>query len=308
MDNNIIDFTQKLAAINIIFNPHEMGIQNIFNNISSYKKYCKIVYIVDNSSSSNEDLFRSIPDIIYISNKNKGGIAGAQNLGCKRALEDGFEWAMTMDQDSFFEHQQIDFYIKLVSDYVSTKNDAVSFAPRIIDLNESRYWTHVLRKNILGPLKRQFLRKSLPKMEDIVFPTEVIASSNIINLKIWELVGGFDEFLFIEQVDYDFCHKLIQNGYKIVKFNNVTLNQHFGKRVFSLFPKYYPWYNDKRMYYVFRNLFIEIYRFPEYSEKYKKIIKQRFFDYCINTINPIGHYINFKKAYKDYFHYIKSYS
>lgn len=304
MNSNTFDFTQKLAAINIVYNPQSMGIINILNNILSYKKYCKVVYIVDNSSDTNEDLFKSIPDIIYVSNKNKGGIAGAQNLGCKKALEDGFEWVMTMDQDSFFEDDQIESYMNLVSEYISSKNDAVSFAPRIVDLNESRYWTHLLRKNMLGPLKRKIFGKKEEESEEIVYPTEVIASSNIINLNAWKEVGGFDEFLFIEQVDFDFCHQLIQKGFKIVKFNSVTLNQHFGKRVFALLKKNYPWYNDARMYYVFRNLLIEIYRFPQYSKKYRRILKLRFFDYCINTINPIGHFINYKRAFKDYKIYI----
>lgn len=302
---NTSDISLKLAATTIIYNPKEYGLNKIISNINSYKDYCGRIYIVDNSSDSNENLFKSLSNVVYISNKNKDGIAGAQNSGCNKALEDGYEWIMTMDQDSFFEPEQIRKYISLVSDYILTKNDAVSFAPRIVDLNESRYWTHLLRKHILGPIKRKILNKPLPQPSDIEYPTEVIASSNIINLNTWKEINGFDDYLFIEQVDFDFCHKLIKKGLKIVKFNTVTLNQHFGKRVFALLKKNYPWYNNKRMYFVFRNIFVEMYRFPEYSEKYNKILKMRFFDYCVNTINPIGHFINYKKAYNDFKNYIK---
>ena len=53
----------------------------------------------------------------------------------------------------------------------------------------------------------------------------------------------------------------------------VYLDQYFGTKQFALFKKNYPNYGPTRMYYIFRNLFIERYRFPEYEEKYTKIIK-----------------------------------
>ncbi|WP_027727492.1 glycosyltransferase [Treponema sp. C6A8] len=289
----------NIAVIIVIYNPIDFGIKKILQNITSYKEYCDKLYIVDNSPADNSLLFSNLSNSVYLLNSNKGGIAGAQNLGCEAALKDGYQWAMTMDQDSFFEDMQIQTYIQLVNKYINTTNDAASFAPRIIDLNESKYWTHLLRKHILGPLKRKLLHISLESLPEITFPTEVIASANIINLPVWEKVGKFDEQLFIEQVDYDMCHNLIKNGYKIVKFNTVTLNQFFGKRVFALFKKNYPWYNNTRMYYVFRNLFIEKKRFPQYKNKYRKIIHMRFVDFCLNTIHPFSHFAIFFKAYKD---------
>lgn len=297
----------KLAAIVVWYNPLEIGEEKIVQNIISYASYCEKIYIVDNSSNLNEELAKKIPNSIYISNKNIGGIAGGQNRGCEKALEDGFEWAMTMDQDSIFEPTQIKKYIELVESYILTKNDASSFSLRIKNLNESNYWTYYLRKKILGPLKYKILRKKRPTPPDIEFPTEVIASANIIKLKDWKLVNGFDEFLFIEQVDYDFCHKLKKLEKKIVRFNTPFFNQYFGEKVFSLLRKYYPYYGDFRMYYTFRNLFIERYRFPEYKKKYTRIIRIRLFDYCVNTIHPIKHIKICIKCYKDYKKYIREY-
>ena len=131
----------KLAAVVIWYNPLEIGEEKIIQNIFSYSSYCEKNYIVDNSSDLHEELAKKIPNSIYISNKNVGGIAGGQNRGCERALNDGFEWAMTMDQDSIFEPKQVKEYIRLVEEYIPTDEKAVSFGPKIKNLNETLYWT-----------------------------------------------------------------------------------------------------------------------------------------------------------------------
>lgn len=296
----------KLAAIIVLFEPEKIGLEKIEKNIKSYQNFVDKLFIIDNSSKPTLEIKNLFPNCFYALNFNKGGIAGAQNMGCAKALEEGFDWAMTMDQDSYFEYAQIYEYVKLVSNYIKADNNAVSFGPYINDLNISTYWTQVLRRKILSPLKRKILGKKYRSIFDspINFPTEVIASANIINLKIWNEIK-FDEYLFIEQVDFNFCHNIIKKNLKIVKFMTVYLDQYFGTKQFALFKKNYPNYGPTRMYYIFRNLFIERYRFPEYEEKYTKIIKQRLFDCCINTIHPIRNIKIIFKAYKDYKNYIK---
>lgn len=299
----------KLAAVVILFKPENIGIEKIKNNIDSYSKYVDKLYLIDNSPSENPEIRDTFPHCYYQLNGNKGGIAGAQNIGCQKALEDGFEWAMTMDQDSSFDPEQIEKYIELVSDYIDRDQDkeAVSFGPFIKDLNISTYWTQLIRRHILSPLKRKVLGKRYKSIFDnpVQYPTEVIASANIISLKIWEEIK-FDEYLFIEQVDYDFCHNIISRNKKIVKFMEVHLDQCFGKKQFALLKKNYPNYGPTRMYYIFRNLFIERERFPMYSEKYTDIIHKRLFDCCINTIHPLRNTRIIIKAYRDYKEYMKN--
>ena len=175
----------KLAAVVIWYNPLEIGEEKIIQNILSYSSYCEKIQIVDNSSDLHEELAKKIPNSIYISNKNVGGIAGGQNRGCERALNDGFEWAMTMDQDSIFEAEQIKEYIRLVEEYIPTDEKAVSFGPKIKNLNETLYWTKWIRLNILSPIKRKILGKRWkPQPPKPLFDKveRVIASGNIINL------------------------------------------------------------------------------------------------------------------------------
>ena len=251
----------KLAAVVIWFNPLEIGEEKIIQNILSYSSYCEKIYIVDNSSDLHEELAKKIPNSIYISNKNVGGIAGGQNRGCEKALEDGFEWAMTMDQDSIFEAEQIKEYIRLVKEYIPTDEKAVSFGPSIKNLNETLHWTKWIRFNMLSPIKRIILGKRWkPQPPKPLFDKveRIIASANIINLVEWKKVGKFDEILFIDEVDYDLCYKFIRDNKNIIRFNNVFLNQFFGSMEKNkIIKRYYGNYSENRIFYIFRNALIQ---------------------------------------------------
>ena len=78
------------------------------------------------------------------------------------------------------------------------------------------------------------------------------------NLEILHKLDGYDENLFIDQVDFEYCIRLIKNQYKIVKLNKAILIHNIedkesevkyinGKRY--LLNKYPP----IRYYYIIRN-------------------------------------------------------
>ena len=56
-----------------------------------------------------------------------------------------------------------------------------------------------------------------------------ITSGSMTNLKIWKDLGGFDDWLFIDLIDNDYCKKIKLNNYRIVRVNTVLMNQEFGE-------------------------------------------------------------------------------
>lgn len=300
----------KLAACCVLYNPESIGIPQIVNNIKSYSLFCEKIYIVDNSPVENENykktFLSSIEKSNYIYNGNKGGIAGAHNRSCQKALKEDCDYILLMDQDSFFDKGQFSLFLTLIEEYASIDKNLVSFSPSIKNLNKTVTLFDLLRKKILSPLKRKILGKNWkPRIiPDVVYPTEVIASGNVFKLSAWSKVNGFDEKLFIDEVDFDFCHKLIRYKYKIITFNKVQISHFFGTKIFSLIKRNYQGYKENRIYYIFRNQYIEKNRFPEYKKKYDKLIKKAFFDFCINTAHIPSRIKLFLKARKDAFIFI----
>ena len=74
-----------------------------------------------------------------------------------------------------------------------------------------------------------------------------ITSGNLLNLDTWEKLGGFDEKLFINEVDTIFAFLLRKKGYKIFEFYNVKMNHNIFDKYFKLtiFGKKYNFRQDE---------------------------------------------------------------
>lgn len=299
----------KIAAIVIWYNPQR--VENCVSKVRSYADFIK-VYIIDNSPCDNSELARQVQNAVYLPNLKNVGIAAAQNIGCKEALRDGFEWVMTMDQDSFFEEGQFDNYLREAERYSITDEKAVSFSVSMKD--ESK---RILPLTTLIRLKAKAFLKRLsnsPTSSPIAFPAQiqpidhpdrVFASANIIKLSVWDEIGRFDEGLFIDEVDFDFCIRLHLGGYYITRFNTVYLNHKLGNRKFTIFPKT-SYHTGKRLFFIIRNKLIENKRYGCIIERnYKKEIFRYFKDYCILNLKAVYNWLIFARAFFSYKDFIK---
>ena len=234
----------NLCGVVVWYNP---GIQEV-NNIKSYINHIDKLFVVDNSIDNNEQLLSILDanfNIEYISNSDNLGIAKALNIGCKNAIKQGYDWILTMDQDSEFEPMMIEKYINNVEDMINTENFIAIYAPTTSKI----------------------------KGQNSEYVNRVITSGNILNLSAYKRVNGFDDDLFIDEVDHDLCFKLIRNGYKIYKFNDITLKHKLGdsKKVKILNKSFTPMNHSYiRKYYIVRNRCVINKRYPEYTKNYLK--------------------------------------
>lgn len=139
-------------------------------------------------------------------------------------------------------------------------------------------------------------------------PDRVFASANIIKLSVWDEIGRFDESLFIDEVDSDYCIRLLLGGYRITRFNTLYLNHKLGNKRFTIFPKV-TYHSGKRLFYIFRNKLIENKRYgslPGSNRDYKREIRQYFRDYCILDFRAPLNWYYFTRAYFAYRVFIKS--
>lgn len=91
-----------------------------------------------------------------------------------------------------------------------------------------------------------------------MFKRTLITSGCIFNVATFRDVGGFDESLFIDLVDFDFCTKLRKSGRKNVLLNKVGMDHRVGNsRTVRWLGKKIVIYNHSpfRLYYQMRNVF-----------------------------------------------------
>lgn len=243
----------KLAAVVVLYNPDKQ----VYENLKSYIDYVDIIYAVDNSTENNKSEFTD-NKIVYISNNGNKGIAYALNVGAHRAIEDGYEWLLTMDQDSRFAHDGI---IKMKEFILDCKNVDNGYEYDKIGL--------------VTPFHRTIFNEN-EKPQGVDSPEVVMTSGNIISLTAYDNIGGFKDWMFIDAVDFDYCLNLRDNGYDIWRLNYIELKHNLGNVVFKDIGKKHMYslnHSAMRRYYIVRNrhYFYDMYceRWPDFCNAEK---------------------------------------
>jgi len=189
-----------LAAVVTFYNPTDDDIKNIDTYIDDVDK----LYIIDNTEGeSNINRIPSNKKIDYRFKNDNVGVATALNIGAEEALKDGFKYLLTMDQDTSFN----DNTLKVLKEDLQN-----------IDMSKIAILTpwHATKLRLDKPVKRFDL------------PDDVMTSANILNLDIWQELGGFKDWLFIDGVDIEYCLNIISHGYYILRDNSVEVEHNLG--------------------------------------------------------------------------------
>lgn len=244
---------KKIAAGITLFNPET---ERLRENIKATLSQVGHLYIIDNDSNNTAGIkveYSTDDRVTIISNDQNKGVAAALNQMCNAAIEDGFEWIMTLDQDSLPEGDIIEKYLPYIE-----KSEVALITPKFSDDNEP---------------DMIFSEKDEP----FSFIERCNTSASLVRLSVFKAVGGFDERMFIDCVDFDYCTTLIENGYKILRVNNAVLHHRLGEasevrffipigRIFGIkrLQKSFFTYNHPplRTYYYARNI-----RFYAYKHK-----------------------------------------
>ncbi len=228
----------KLSVGIVLYNPN---IDNLKNNIKEIEEIADYIFLIDNNSK-NFDLIKKIHkgNIIVKSNSSNLGIAKALNQILELSYEKNVDYLLTLDQDSILSKKTIEEMLK----YVNNKDVAI-VCPIINDLNRNK----------------QAIQK-----EETLEVNRCITSGSLMNLKVCKDIGFFDEKMFIDYVDFDYCKRITLSNKKILRIKNAVLDHEIGKRSTRkfLFWQVYPTnHNANRIYFFSRNI-------KYYLRKYSK--------------------------------------
>ena len=241
---------KALAGI-VLFNP---DIERLTQNIAAILPQIDCIVCVDNGSSNLDEVKGSLPtQVVLIENGRNLGIAAALNRILCFADKHGYEWFLTLDQDSVCEDGLIDAYLSY-RDLPS----AAMLTCRIID--------------------RNFVNESSEKADEL--PKEIeecITSASFCMTEALKAVGGFDEQMFIDSVDFDICMNLRKHGYMVYRIPFVGLLHEVGhgKNVRLLWKKRVVYnHSALRNYYIARNHVYMARKYPDDVSLFKTRIKE----------------------------------
>lgn len=194
-----------VVAIIISYNP---DIERLQQNISAVAGQVSQVFVFDNNSENRDKVasFDGMGNCTVIFNSENSGLPISLNEGCRRAEKLGVRYALLLDQDSVVA-------AGMVASLAECMGERVGIAsPQIIDRNK---------------------REGFEPSDDVVPVKRAITSGSLVSLAAWRDTGGFDERIFVDWADYEFCANMRVHGYKIVRDMRTMILHEMGRREYA---------------------------------------------------------------------------
>lgn len=226
-----------VAAGIVLYNPDQ---KRLDQNIESILPQVDKLILIENGSTEFDYLNQFESDkFIKIVNKENKGIAFALNQILIFCYQNGIDWVLTLDQDSIASKNIIDVYRTKIDSCVGIV--------------------------CCDTVDRNFTERNVEKSNNTI--NYCITSGSFTNVKACVEVGGFDNSMFIDWVDWDICIALRKAGYKIIKTSETNILHELGDNSSVKYIGKHALYvlnrSPFRYYYVFRN---RVYLARKYDE------------------------------------------
>ena len=239
MINNKFD----ILCIIVTYNPDNIS---VLNDIIEIVSKDSDVILIDNSDEVDiiNDISKNIINLqnLVQVNENKG-IAFAQNIGLKKAIELNYKYVLLLDDDSI---PQQNFIYNIIKNYKELLNQpdliigSLSARPLVINNNKV-----IDLSNTKIDQRNKFTVYNLMNSSGTLIPTDVLKN-----------VGLMDEDLFIDLVDFDWCFRATSKNYKHFLCRDIYFKHSLGESTKSFFGYKISKGSPLRNYYGFRNLIL----------------------------------------------------
>lgn len=226
------------AAVVVLYNPTG----HVLANVASYRDHVGMLYVVDNSDQHGASVIAELQtgnNVVCIQNHGNLGIASALNRAAEQALDQGFGYLLTMDQDSRALHGMVEML-------------AACHGPGVA---------------LVAPFLLTRYGQTPPAGKACRQVQVAMTSGSLLDLRSYRQVGPFRDDFFIDFVDIEYCLRLRRHGYQVFQADGAQLEHHVGKLIgpgwFSVTT-----HSPLRKYYKTRNRF-QVWReyerdFPDY--------------------------------------------
>ncbi len=232
LDESSPDRSRVCAAI-VTYNIGQ-SIQRCYRSIQGQVDQ---VVIVDNCSdkSTVQELRNLARDdsVRLILNQANEGIGRALNQAVEWARGRGFQWILTLDHDSEATPGMVEKLLKAFVALRRAGNQHVALvSANPFDRNTETFISHPPMSQGDTPLEEE----------------SVLSSGSLILIQAFDVVGPFNENLFLYYVDTDFCFRLRQAGFRIFRCPGAVLLHTLGSKRAVRFLGCKAFYDDNGKY------------------------------------------------------------
>jgi rhamnosyltransferase len=236
-----IEARHGVGAVVVTFNPNVSRLEQVVASIHSQVSH---VVVVDNGSSNAQSVRTTVlgyANVEFLALEDNRGIAAALNEGIRRTLGHELEWVLTMDQDTIVSPDGVESILRTFADLDAPIRDQVGILAMRAHPQPSSIWITRYAERLL----------EVGRVGGFIERRAVMTSGNLIRADVASTTH-FNESLFIDQVDYDYCFAVRRRGLRVLMDQRISLDHVLGER-FTDSKREHPYENAQRVYYIIRN-------------------------------------------------------
>lgn len=249
----------SIGLVTVLYNSDDV-LDAFFKSLSEQSFTDYHLYMVDNSvSESSTQLVHeltnkySIKNYDHIKNENNVGVAKGNNQGIDRALKDGSEYILLLNNDIEFDQQNL---LDGLYDHANRNHEKI-IIPKIFYSGTNKIWMAggtMLESRGYG-IHIGDGKEDGDQYNKQAYFTYAPTCFMLIHKSVFEKTGLMDEKYFVYYDDTDFVYRALKKGFKILYLPEFIIQHRVAYSTGgseSLFSIYFC--NRNRMYFILKNL------------------------------------------------------
>jgi rhamnosyltransferase len=246
-----LPFAPDVASVTVAFNPDAA---RLAAQLTALQAQVSRLIVVDNGSSRpvRRDLEPLLPQAVlartqWLSLEENQGLARGFNMGVREARAWGARFALLLDHDSIPAGGMVGHLVAAHLPGDGAERVAAT-GPRVHDERDDREFPFI---RLAWPRNRHLRCAS---GEGTVACDFLISSGCLLSIEAFEAVGEFDETLFIDNVDLEWCFRARSRGYSLYGACGARLDHRLGDERLAILNRYeIVVHSPERLYYMTRN-------------------------------------------------------
>jgi rhamnosyltransferase len=213
---------------------------------------CRHLFVVDNGGLARalEGWSKRPAGLEILGNGVNLGVAAAQNLGIRRAVEVGADAVLFLDQDSLPRPEMVRVLVQRCGELLSEGRLVAACGPRYHDPGGNALSGFVR----LGGLGLRLVNP--PTHDSVVECAFLISSGMLVPLETLKKTGFMEEPLFIDHVDTEWCFRAAAHGFSCFGIAGAVMEHELGRKRKKIWLgrwRQIPDHPPERYFYLVRN-------------------------------------------------------
>ncbi len=241
---------ERVCALIVTYNPERGLLRRVLEALAPQVDH---LLLVDNASGeSPRGVLDELPgiDATLLPMDSNLGLASAQNQGMQWLQDRGYELALLLDQDSLAEPGMVEALRQALDELQKAGEKVAAVGPVYLDprTGDGR---HFVRFPGLG-----VERESCEDGRELIPVDFLIASGSLLHVAQYLRIGHFEDALFIDNVDLEWCFRARSLGYGLFGVCNARMAHFLGDNALRVWlGRWWQVYRHSplRQYYMARN-------------------------------------------------------